>query len=205
MIENYVGAEPFRKGVNAYLQAHAYGNATAPDFWAAIATATGKPVDKIMPTFVNQPGVPLVTVSVSCDAAKTTTRGTLTQNRFTLGARVDRALAHSRVPESRRRPTKPGAARSSTRPEQVVPLAHGCPSWVFVNGGARGYFRTAYPPDMLRAMAPHIESGLTAPERIVAHGRRVGARSRRPAHGRRLPDARDRLRRRDVQPARSAS
>ena len=66
MIERYVGAEPFRKGVNAYLQAHAYGNAAAPDFWTAIASASGKPVDQIMPTFVNQPGVPLVSVRSRC-------------------------------------------------------------------------------------------------------------------------------------------
>ena len=58
MIENYVGAETFRKGVNAYLQAHAYGNATSEDFWTAVAAASGKPVDRILPTFVNQPGSP---------------------------------------------------------------------------------------------------------------------------------------------------
>src|SRR6202171_5429725 len=47
MIESYVGAETFRKGVNAYLQAHAYGNATSQDFWAAIASTSGRPVDRI--------------------------------------------------------------------------------------------------------------------------------------------------------------
>ena len=45
MLENYVGAETFRNGVNAYLQAHAYGNATSEDFWKAMAAASGKPVD----------------------------------------------------------------------------------------------------------------------------------------------------------------
>ncbi len=62
---------------------------------------------------------------------------------------------------------KPGTCAIVDKAEQVVPLAHGCPSWVFINGGGRGYFRTAYPPEMLRALAPNIESGLTAPERIV--------------------------------------
>jgi aminopeptidase N len=166
MIESYVGAEPFRKGVNAYLQAHAYGNAAAPDFWGAIAAAAGKPVDKIMPTFVNQPGVPLVSVSVSCDAAKTTTRGSLTQNRFSLGAASSERWAIPVCPKAEGADA-PGNCTIVDKPEQVIPLATGCPSWVFLNGGARGYFRTAYPPEMLRALAPHIESGLTAPERIV--------------------------------------
>jgi aminopeptidase N len=166
MIESYVGEEPFRKGVNDYLQAHAYGNAAAPDFWAAIASATGKPVDKIMPTFVNQPGVPLVTVSVSCDAARTTTRGALTQNRFSLGAASNERWDIPVCPKAEGS-DKPGACAIVDKAEQTVPLARGCPSWVFINGGGRGYFRTAYPPEMLRALAPNIESGLSAPERIV--------------------------------------
>ncbi len=66
MIENYLGPDTFRRGVNAYLQAHAYGNATSQDFWNAMTTASGKPVDRILPTFVNQPGAPLLEVSLSC-------------------------------------------------------------------------------------------------------------------------------------------
>ena len=42
--------------------------------------------------------------------------------------------------------------------QQVIEVAHGCPSWVFINAGADGYFRTAYAPEMLRAMAPEIET-----------------------------------------------
>ena len=85
MIESYVGAETFRKGINAYLQAHAYGNATSEDFWKAIATASGKPVDRILPTFVNQPGVPLVDVSIASRAKATGRPSRLTQQRFVIG------------------------------------------------------------------------------------------------------------------------
>ncbi len=54
MIENYVGFEAFRSGINAYLEAHAYGNATSQDFWAAVTATSHRPVDRILPTFVNQ-------------------------------------------------------------------------------------------------------------------------------------------------------
>ena len=66
MIESYVGPEPFRKGINSYLQAYAHGNAASEDFWNAIARSTDKPVDKILATFVNQPGLPLITATTSC-------------------------------------------------------------------------------------------------------------------------------------------
>ncbi len=92
MIESYVTPEAFRKGVNAYLEAHKYGNATASDFWNAIAETTSKPVDQVMPTFVNQPGAPLITVSAAtCNNAKTETRAKVAQSRFTLDAALSRA------------------------------------------------------------------------------------------------------------------
>ena len=58
MLEAYLGEDTFRAGVNAYLKQHQYGNATADDFWDAQAKTSKKPVDKIMPTWVKQPGVP---------------------------------------------------------------------------------------------------------------------------------------------------
>src|SRR5256885_15172151 len=42
-----------------------------------------------------------------------------------------------------------------------------CAQWVFANAGAAGYYRTAYPPEMLRAIASRVETDLTAPERMA--------------------------------------
>ncbi|MGA2340875.1 MAG: M1 family metallopeptidase, partial [Terracidiphilus sp.] len=67
MLENYLGEETFRKGVHAYLAAHEYGNATAEDFWNAQTATSHKPVDKIMESFVAQPGEPLLTFAAPMD------------------------------------------------------------------------------------------------------------------------------------------
>ena len=80
MIEAYVGRDTFKKGVNAYLEAHAYANATSRDFWSAIAAASDKPVDRIMPSFITQPGVPVIRVSAACPANQT--QVAMTQRRF---------------------------------------------------------------------------------------------------------------------------
>jgi aminopeptidase N/puromycin-sensitive aminopeptidase len=53
-----------------------------------------------------------------------------------------------------------------TEPRQTLTVASGCAPWVFVNAGARGYYRTAYTPDMLRTMAPRVETDLTPAERF---------------------------------------
>src|SRR5262249_50872299 len=73
MVEAYVSPDVFRRGVNAYLRRFAYGNATAEDFWDAIALASNRPVNRIMPGFIEPPGEPLVRVSTNCVTPKAQT------------------------------------------------------------------------------------------------------------------------------------
>jgi len=167
MIESYVGADTFRAGVNAYLKAHAWGNATSQDFWTAIAQASGKPVDAIMPTFVNQPGVPLLRAALSCAGGKSEI--TLTQQRFSLDPSHAATSGDTwRIPVCA---TIGGAGGRvcdvMTGPTMTLTLPTStCAPWAFANAGGQGYYRTAYPPETLRAMAPHVETSLSAPERL---------------------------------------
>jgi len=167
MTENYVGTETFRKGVNAYVQAHAYGNATSEDFSKALSAASGKPVERILPSFVNQPGFPLIDVSTACAGNRTTL--TLRQQRFLLGSGesggdnvrwqvpVCIKIAGQQSP----------ACEVLGNVTQTVTLPGGsCAPWVFANAGAQGYYRTAYSSEMLHAIAPHAATELTAPERL---------------------------------------
>ena len=68
MVEAWVGEEAFRRGVNAYIEKFKFSNAKAEDFWSTLAASTGKPVDKVMASFVDQPGVPIVDAAIKCDA-----------------------------------------------------------------------------------------------------------------------------------------
>jgi aminopeptidase N len=164
MVENYVGAETFKKGVNAYLQAHAYGNADAEDFSKAIAAASGKPVERILPTFINQPGVPLLDVTLACVNGRTAV--TLKQQRFFVGA-SNTESGRWQIPICVKAPGQSTTACDVLSEEsRTMTVAGACTPWVFANAGAHGYYRTAYPPDVLKAMAPHVETDLTAPERL---------------------------------------
>jgi aminopeptidase N len=165
MIESYVGAETFKKGVNAYLQAHAYGNATSEDFAKAIASTSGKPVERILPTFVNQPGAPLLDVALSCSGGHTTV--TLKQQRFFIDAPPKEA-GRWQIPFCLKAPgqTSP-TCEVMTNETHTLQLAGACVPWAFANAGARGYYRTAYSSEMLRALAPRVETDLNAPERLV--------------------------------------
>ncbi len=65
MFEQWLGADKFREGVRRYIGKHAWGNATAEDFFAALAADD----DALVPAlrgFVERAGVPLLDVALDC-------------------------------------------------------------------------------------------------------------------------------------------
>ncbi len=62
MLEAWVGPENFRQGVIQYLHAHAWGNAQGSDLWTALGTASGNDLTAVLTSYLEQPGVPIVTV-----------------------------------------------------------------------------------------------------------------------------------------------
>ena len=63
MIAGYLGDEKFRDGVRLHLKRHAYGNAATADFFKSLADAAQDPrVVTAMQSFVDQQGVPLITL-----------------------------------------------------------------------------------------------------------------------------------------------
>ncbi len=167
MLEAYLGPETFRAGVNAYLKEHAYGNATASDFWSAQSQVSKKPVNKIMPTFVEQPGAPLVSVKDQCSGNSTATA--LSQQRYFF----DRTRFEAGSREAWQIPVclkqgKDGADTCEllTQKQQDLNLSQ-CSPWVFANAGAKGFYRSGYDTEAVRAMAKDVETALTPAERIM--------------------------------------
>ena len=173
MLEAYLGAENFRAGVNAYLKQHAYANATADDFWSALAAVSKKPVDRVMPTFVKQPGAPMVFLKAKCAGNSATV--TLWQKRYF----YDRALFNSgsnpelwQVPVCMKEGPSPTSAKAQDKCELLTKkeesfVLPGCAPWVLANAGAAGYYRSGYDPEMMRAMAHDVQHDLTPAERIM--------------------------------------
>jgi len=169
-LEAYLGPEAFRAGVDQYLKQHSYGNATADDFWKTLAQVSKKPVDQIMPTFVKQPGAPMVTVQTQCAGGSSTV--TLAQKRYF----YDRTLFQAgndelwQVPVCLKQGGETGKSQSKcvllTKKQDNFALP-GCGSWLMANAGAQGYYRTGYSSDAIRAIGQDIEKKLTPAERIV--------------------------------------
>jgi aminopeptidase N len=78
MIESYLGEQRFQAGVRLHLHRHAYGTATASEFFSAMAQGSGDPkVVQAFRSFVDQAGVPLVSVKAADGHSLT-----LTQSRY---------------------------------------------------------------------------------------------------------------------------
>ena len=66
MFENWMGSTEFRAGVQRYLDTYAFRTATAGNFLDSLS-AGGKNVTAAFSTFLNQPGVPMVSVALACN------------------------------------------------------------------------------------------------------------------------------------------
>ena len=165
MIESYVGADAFRKAVASYITKYAYANAAAEDFWNEVTRVTGKPVDQIMRSYVDQPGVPVLEVSSACTGATTTV--TIEQQRFmgTPGAAPEKPQAWTIPVCFKAFPDSPGTCHVISKPKETLSLP-GCAAEAFINAGSVGYFFTEYAPDAVRALSRKARGTLTPAERL---------------------------------------
>jgi len=165
MVENWIGPPAFRSGVLAYLKAHADANATADDLWSALGKASRKDVKAALSSFLDQPGVPLVTVEPLPGG-----RAKLKQSRFlNAGATAPHAQLW-RIPVTLRYPEGSGTKTQRlllTKPEQVVILeTKTTPVWIHPNADESGYYRWSVPSEVFTRLAADAGKMLDTRERV---------------------------------------
>jgi aminopeptidase N len=173
MFENWVGAPEFRKGVQAYLTKYAFRNADASEFLQAISSVTKKSVVAPFGSFLNQAGVPLISVALDCSGSSPVLH--LQQQRSVpLDAKLsDKQLWQVPVCIRYR---DAGSNQSScsllSDPRSDVPLkARGCPVWVQANDDAIGYYRVVYSNALISALTDgNVQQRLNAAERVDVMG-----------------------------------
>ena len=79
MVRKLIGEEAFRAGLKSYFEKFAYKNTVGNDLWQELESASGQPIVNLMNAWISQPGIPVVSVSNSHDAA------ILSQERFFIG------------------------------------------------------------------------------------------------------------------------
>ena len=79
MVRKLIGEETFRAGLKSYFEKFAYKNTVGNDLWQELESASSQPIVNLMNAWISQPGLPVVSVSNSHDAA------ILSQERFFIG------------------------------------------------------------------------------------------------------------------------
>jgi tricorn protease interacting factor F2/3 len=76
-VEGYLGKDNFKNGLRHYLKKHEYECASSHHLWEALEEVSAKPVIKMMKSWIEQPGFPVIEVK------KEGNKLLLTQRRFT--------------------------------------------------------------------------------------------------------------------------
>ena len=63
MLENYIGEEKFKKGIQQYIVKHQYKNTITNDLWDALSKSSNKDIKTLMEQWTTKSGFPLILVS----------------------------------------------------------------------------------------------------------------------------------------------
>lgn len=171
MLSQMLGEETFLEGVSRYLQKHLYGNTVTRDLWDGISEASGRDIDTIMSSWVQQPGFPVLTVRETDEGLY------VRQNRFLSTGDVhpeeDQTLWH--VPLALRtfkahNSTTHYELMLSGERETFVPLPHATRTAWKLNADALGVYRVAYTQAHLRRLG----EAAAQPRTLLSHEDRAG-------------------------------
>ena len=165
MLEQWLGPAAFQRGIAAYLKEHEWKNATADDLWRALSAAAGRDIEPTTGSFLNQGGVPLVSLEMQPGGVVR-----LRQQRFlNYGVQAPQptswqipvTLKYSDGRQVHSQSVLLGEAEKTVRLEKTS-----TPAWVHPNADQLGYYRWSVPPDFLQALATSGAPALNARERV---------------------------------------
>ena len=155
MLEHFVGEKNFQKGLQKYLTKHQYDNAQGSDLWNAIGQVSKQPIDKMMKTWINQVGFPLLEVK------RNTSTLTLKQSRFLLEGDKNPSKKTWSIPlvieEGNQRMKK-----LMTKKSEKIHLKNKDRNFI-INSGRTGFYRIQYDNETLENLSLLIE------EKILDH------------------------------------
>lgn len=170
MMEQYLGEETFQAGVRHHLTRFADSTATAEDFYQSIADKTDKSgVVEAFKSFIEQPGVPLVMVDMSCDENSGDGPSvTLTQSRYApLGSPIQQNISWD-IPVCMDTDDGRQCAMLAEKSAQAVLPQESCPAYVMPNAGGAGYYRFDYSGEGWESLLAHF-GDLDAGEQFSAY------------------------------------
>jgi alanyl aminopeptidase len=169
MFENWMGEDLFRKTILTYVKENAWGNAVAADLWASMSEASGVDIGTAMSTFLDQPGVPLLSVSDLGDG-----KISLHQERFANYGAKNKMAQTWQLPVVLR--YSDGEQVRTVRtlmssPQETLDLpTTGKLAWIHPNDDERGYYHWDVDPATLNRLSKDAVDIMNPRERVAFVG-----------------------------------
>jgi puromycin-sensitive aminopeptidase len=158
MIENFLGEEAFRKGLNIYLNRFKYGNAVTKDLWKGLGDGSGKDVSTMMDKWTSAIGYPVVTVEETDQVGKYK----VTQSRFLASGdpkpEEDTTIWHIKLGISSKSQPQISYVDFNSRSSVIDVKVNSKDEWVKFNAGQSGFYRVAYPKEMSARLGDAIKN-----------------------------------------------
>ncbi|XP_011635269.1 puromycin-sensitive aminopeptidase [Pogonomyrmex barbatus] len=165
MLHAYIGDDDFRKGMNLYLKRHSYANAETEDLWAALEEASNKAVRRVMSSWTKRQGFPVVKVDYRQEGNDRIL--SLSQERFLADGSIDNNVDSWLIPisvSSSQDPNKTifdDVLDAKTKEFVIKDVPEG--TWLKINPGTIGFYRTRYSQSALSLLLPAIKNHTLPP------------------------------------------
>jgi puromycin-sensitive aminopeptidase len=166
-IQQFMGDEPFRQGVAAYIRKHALGNTETHDLWDALEESARKngldlPVRKIMDAWVFTSGHPVVSVNEGATAGFIT----LSQRPFKFLPEGEQTQTWP-IPVTVEVKRTDGSIETKKFVFESTDETHfvGDYEWVKVNAGGSGFYRVRYAQPLVQKLTADVQGNLSIVER----------------------------------------
>ena len=154
MLHEYLGAEDFQKGLQYYLNKHAYSNTQTSDLWESLEKISKKPVGKVMKNWTSKDGHPVISVKIKNQKSKLE----LTQSRF-FSSPISKKQSKDRTIWNI--PLKTQNSKLKTQnllvDKKVVSINKPKDGeWIKLNMGETSLVRVDYPHEYLKSLIPAV-------------------------------------------------
>lgn len=155
MVEDWMGENAFRSGMTLYMNDHAWGNADAFDLAESLSTVVDSDVLAIMKSFIDQAGIPLLTIeTLGPDRIR------ITQKRYTQYGVKENTPSRWMVPVVLKYSDGQDVHLQKAllnKKSQTFKLDHAM-KWLYPNSNEKGYYRWTLSPEAMAELAAQIPS-----------------------------------------------
>jgi aminopeptidase N len=145
MLEQYIGKEKFKQGLQRYFRTHQYTSGNAADLWKDLSAVSGSNVTAIAHDWIYEPGFPLVTAAATCQNGKR--RVALSQQRYLFDATAAPGTTVWQIPMNVQVDARTTAGTPVLFTGKTQTIDGGsCDAPLVLNGDDVGYYRVAYDP-----------------------------------------------------------